>query len=123
MKASNYIRIRQKKIEAALDVFVYKKDGVFYAYSPALDLVGYDYTEDGAKESFGVVMQDFFEFGIKRNTLEADLTSHGWKEEKKSEFEITNIWAVLANSPEGNKLALTQYEKTSVPFEHELAYC
>lgn len=123
MKASNYIRIHNNKVEAELDVFIYQKDGIFYAYSPALDLTGYDYTEDGAKKSFVIVIEDFFEYGIKRNTLEADLAKHGWIKEKKFEFEIPNIWAILATSPEGVNLARTQYEKTSVPFERELAYC
>ena len=78
MVRNNYIKIRDGKVEARLDVLFYVKDKVYYAYAPALDLVGYDYSEDGAKESLKVVVDDFFNCGIQRNTLEQDLLEHGF---------------------------------------------
>ncbi len=84
MTVSNYIKNQNGWIDARLDVFYFKKDGVFYAYSPALDVVGYGYNEEEAKDSFMVVLEDFFEFGIKKQTLEQDLTEHGWGKERNS---------------------------------------
>ena len=54
MVRNNYIKIRDGKVEALLDVLFYVKEKVVYAYAPALDLVGYDYSEDGAKQSLNV---------------------------------------------------------------------
>ena len=120
MTVSNYIKIQNGRIDARLDVFLFKKDDIFYAYSPALDLAGYGYNEEEAKDSFMVVMEDFFEFGIKRETLEQDLTEHGWVKESKC-FEVPNIWEILANSSERHQLESSNFEKRSV--HREYSYC
>jgi hypothetical protein len=123
MVRNNYIKIRDGKVEALLDVLFYVKEKVVYAYAPALDLVGYDYSEDGAKKSLNVVLEDFFRFGIQRNTLEKDLLEHGWVKEirKKEEYEVPNIWAVVSNNKEIQKLK--EFNKRSFPFSSNIAAC
>ena len=117
MNASNYIRINNGQIDARLDVFIYEKDKLTFAYAPALDLIGYGHSEEEAKQSFEVVVEDYFEFGIKRNTLEKDLEAHGWIKEKKTEFEVPNIWNIIAQNDEVRAFASKDFQKRSVPFK------
>ena len=46
----NTIEINNTGIKIDISVFLFKEDDVFHAYCPELDLVGYDYTEEGAKK-------------------------------------------------------------------------
>ena len=70
------------KEEIDVSVFLFKEDDVFHAYCPELDLVGYDYTEEGAKKSFEWVLKDYLEYTVENGTLEQDLLSHGWRKSK-----------------------------------------
>ena len=56
---TNTIEINNKGIKVDVSVFLFKEDDVFHAYCPELDLVGYDYTEDGARKSFEWVLKDY----------------------------------------------------------------
>ena len=120
MKPTNYIRIDNGRIDAKIDVFMYVKDGLHFAYAPALDIIGYGKTQEDAQASFEVVIEDYFEYGIKRGTLAKDLEKHGWKREKE-EFEVPNIWLVIANNKSARQLSSNDFHKVSVPFNHEVA--
>ena len=52
------IEFNNKGIKVDVSIYIFKKDDVFHAYCPELDLVGYDYTEEGAKKSFEWVLKD-----------------------------------------------------------------
>ena len=72
------------EIHVHVSVFLYKDadypDGDMYiAYCPALDLTGYDTTEEGARESFQTVMEEYLEYTSAHGTLESDLKAHGWR--------------------------------------------
>ncbi len=75
----NAIEINHKCIKVDVSILFFKKDGVFHAYCPELDLVGYDYTEEGAKKSFEYVLKDYLEYTVGNGTLEQDLMNHGWR--------------------------------------------
>lgn len=60
-------------------VFFFKEDNAHIAYSPALDLSGYGYTEDEAKDSFEVALKQFIEITTKKNTLLSELKRLGWR--------------------------------------------
>lgn len=79
----NTIKIRGADVQAQLSVFVYQDNdypgGVYIAYCPELDLAGCDDTEEGARKSFEIVMNDYFEDTIAKGTLEKDLLVHGWR--------------------------------------------
>jgi len=78
-KKMNTIEINNKGIKVDVSVFLFKEDDVFHAYCPELDLVGYDYTEDGAKKSFEWVLKDYLNYTVENGTLEQDLLNHGWR--------------------------------------------
>lgn len=65
-------------INVSLAVFLYEEDGIWYAMCPALDVIGYGYTEDEAKGSFEVMLSEIFEEVAKNGTLFVWLESLGW---------------------------------------------
>jgi len=71
-------------IEMRLPVILFKDDqGYFIAHIPVLDLSGYGHSEDEAKDSLDIVLNDYLSYAIKNNTLRADLISHGFVFNKK----------------------------------------
>lgn len=85
----NTIKVSDKGIEVKVSVFVYldtdyPKEGMFIAYCPSLNLVGYGIGEDKAKEDFEWIMGDYLNDMMSQGTLEEDLKSLGWRENKSS---------------------------------------
>ena len=78
----NKIEINNTGIKVDVSVFLFKEDDVFHAYCPELDLIGYDYTEEGAKKSFEFVLKDYLDYTVENGTLEQDLLNHGWRKSK-----------------------------------------
>ena len=76
------IEINNTGITIDISVFLFKEDDVYLTYCPELDLIGYDYTEEGAKKSFEWMLKDYFEYTIENGTLEQDLLNHVWRKTK-----------------------------------------
>lgn len=67
-------------IKGSLSVYLFVDDeGTHIAYSPALDLAGYGDTNEEAKESFSVVLEEYLKYTTEKNTIWADLKKYGWK--------------------------------------------
>lgn len=79
MAIVNEIRNTTSGMSIKLDVYIFSEDNTVIAYSPALDLCGYGYTYEEAKESFHIAVSEYLNFGLTHKTLVADLRSHGWK--------------------------------------------
>lgn len=79
MAIVNEIRNTTSGMSIKLDVYIFSEDNTVIAYSPALDLCGYGYTDEEAKESFHIAVSEYLNFGLTHKTLVADLRSHGWK--------------------------------------------
>ena len=80
----NTIKVSSKGIEVKVSVFVYldtdyPKKGMFIAYCPSLDLIGYGVGEENARKDFEWIMEDYFSDMMSQGTLQEDLMSHGWK--------------------------------------------
>lgn len=113
-------------IEMRLPVILFKDDqNYFIAHIPVLDLSGYGLSEEEAKESLDIVLNDYITYAIKNNTLHDDLISHGFIFNKKDhtvnpptltksvKLFSTNLIEVLENRP------YTKIDKSvSIP-----AYC
>ena len=72
-----------------LDVYVFMDGGSYIAYSPALDLSGYGESEEAAKDSFAIVMDEYIAYGISRKTLIKYLRAHGWKVKSLKQRKIS----------------------------------
>jgi len=81
MKASN--------ITLKLSVVLFKEDGTFIAYCPALDLSGYGKTESEAKKSFEIVLNEFLKYTANKNTLEDELKKLGWVKKSEHSKKLT----------------------------------
>lgn len=116
---SDYIKVRNGAIEAELSVFIYENDGFKIAYAPALDLMGYGKTEQAAKSSFEVVVEDFFETALEKGTLPVYLASHGWSSEQApSEFLSPQVGSLLEHNEQLREIFATDFMKQSLPFRH-----
>lgn len=74
----NTIKSNGDRIEAKLSLYLFKDDGVYIMYCPALDLSGYGNTKKESRESFECVLSSYLEYCVENNTLRNDLTRHGW---------------------------------------------
>lgn len=109
------------KIELTLPVISFKdENNVFIAHIPALDLTGYGNTEEEAKVSLGIVMDEYFDYAVKNHTLHQDLKKHGWK--INDEIETPPLSDLIAIDPLkdviNNTKFTSDYKKIELP-----AYC
>jgi hypothetical protein len=79
------IEIRKNSINAKILLFHFSDNQkVHFIYSPQLDITGYGYSQEEAKQSFEVVFEDFVDYTIKKGTLGIVLKKLGWKQQKGS---------------------------------------
>jgi hypothetical protein len=109
------IEINNQGIKVNVSVFLFKEDDVFHAYCPELDLVGYDYTEKGARDSFEWVLKDYFDYTIENGTLEQDLLNHGWRKTKAGKVAEPTPSSLLRRSQLRKVLGKREFSKYSVP--------
>lgn len=79
MEAQNKIVKHNGSLTVTLDVYVFREDDAYIAYSPAIDLSGYGETEKDTKDSFSMVLEEYIKYGLSCRTLVKDLRAHGWK--------------------------------------------
>lgn len=100
---NSVFEIKNKGIKARILLFHFTdKQGVHFIYSPHLDLTGYGYSQQEAKQSFEVVLEDFIDYTIKKGTLGIVLKKMGWKQQKGSlkkplKSFAPSITSVIAN--------------------------
>ena len=111
----NTIEINNTGIKVDVSVFLFKEDDVFHAYCPELDLVGYDYTEDGAKTSFEWVLKDYLSYTVENGTLEQDLLNHGWRKSKTGKVSEPTPTSLLRRSQLRKVLGKREFRKYSIP--------
>ena len=111
----NTIIVNNTGIKVDVSVFLFKEEDVFHAYCPELDLVGYDYTEEGAKKSFEWVLKDYLEYTIEKGTLEQDLLNHGWRKTKTGRVAEPTPSSLLRRSQLRKVLGKREFSKYSIP--------
>jgi ABC-type iron transport system FetAB ATPase subunit len=75
-------------VKAKLELYSFMDEGVYIVYCPALDLSGYGYSIEEAKESFSEVFKQHVTYCINKNTLHEDLMKHGWNVRGKKSQDI-----------------------------------
>ena len=110
-------------VTVKVDLIEYQEDDIHYVYSPALDLVGYGKMAAAARESWEVVLQEYFKYAINKNTLEADLTSRGWKQSKKNYQPPTFDWLLKNNNELSDVFNNHDFQKISRPISVPLVAC
>ncbi|MFN5169670.1 MAG: hypothetical protein ACK5DD_08600 [Cyclobacteriaceae bacterium] len=72
-----------KRINVKLSLIEFEEDGLHFIYSPALDLTGYGKTEEEAKESYNLAMEEFLRYTSNKETIFHELQRLGWSVSKK----------------------------------------
>jgi predicted RNase H-like HicB family nuclease len=73
-----------KSVKLDLKVLFFKEDEIHYAYMPSFDLTGYGNTEEEAKESLKIVLEEFLRYTLNKNTLFIEMQRLGWKIKNKN---------------------------------------
>jgi hypothetical protein len=71
------------RVDVGLNMLIWEADGIFYCYSPALDLTGYGKTKEDAKQSFEDTMDEFITYAHNKRTIFDELEKLGWTVNKK----------------------------------------
>ena len=66
------------KYHVGLALVEFEEDNVTIIYSPALDLSGYGYNPEEAKQSFSEALNEFFRYTNNKNSLDQVLKELGW---------------------------------------------
>jgi hypothetical protein len=72
-----------KSIKVDVQVLLFEEDNVHYAYMPSFDLTGYGDTEEEAKKSLTIVLDEFLRYTLNKNTLFIEMQRVGWKIKSK----------------------------------------
>lgn len=73
------IGLVDKRYFVSLSLIEFKEDDVTIVYSPALDLSGYGYSSEEAKNSFNIALHEFLRYTSNKNTVNDILKDLGWK--------------------------------------------
>jgi len=107
-------------VSVGLNVLLWEEDGIHYAFSPALDINGYAKSEQAAKQSFEVMLQEFLEYAHNKSTLFKELERLGWTvNKKKKRVKAPNHQELLADNEDYREIANRVGIKT---FPREVAF-
>lgn len=99
-KFNNMASIFEEGVGLMLHLLFFEEDGVKAVYAPALDLFGYGNTEDEAKESFQIVLDEFIQYSNENNTLESELERLGWqKTNESSKLSPPSVAVIIEKNP------------------------
>jgi len=71
-------------VNVSVPLLSFKEDDTFIVYSPALDVSGYGDTEEEARKSFELTLEEFINYTINKKTFQSELTRLGWKIKKQT---------------------------------------
>ncbi|MCK5104631.1 MAG: hypothetical protein KAQ62_27440 [Cyclobacteriaceae bacterium] len=88
------------KIKVTIDLISFEDEGSIIFYCPALDLSGYGNDEKEAKQSFQVVLDQYFSYTLNKGTFTKELKKLGWKVTKSKRKPITppNLESLLRDN-------------------------
>jgi hypothetical protein len=69
-------------LKAGMPVVLFQEEGVWYAHCAALEITGYGSSEEEARQSFEVMLVEFFQYGSETGNLHAELKRLGWRVEQ-----------------------------------------
>ncbi len=91
MPKSNIVRAYRSErhiIEIGVLVYDWEDEGVFYVYSPALDLTGYGKTKSESQESFKTSLDIFIDYTYNKKTIFDELEYLGWSVNRRKKKAI-----------------------------------
>jgi hypothetical protein len=79
------------EVEFNLPVISFREEGLFFFYTPVLDLTGYGKTEAEAQQSFNETLSQFFDYATNKKTLFSELEKLGWKTSNKKKPKAPSL--------------------------------
>jgi hypothetical protein len=70
-------------VNIGVKVVSWEEEGIYYYYSPALDLTGYGKSKQDALKSFDQTLNDFVNYTHNKKTIFEELERLGWTVNKK----------------------------------------
>jgi hypothetical protein len=70
-------------ITISLSLYLWEEQGITFIYSPALDITGYGNSEEEAKKSFQITLDEFVDYTHKKKTIFDELEGLGWTVNRK----------------------------------------
>lgn len=102
-------------VSISLSVILYEEDKIHYAYCAALDILGYGNTEDEARKSFEIMLQEILEDAVSKGNLETLLKYCGWnKNEPPKTSDLIARCSTLADIV-NNKTYRSIQENITIP--------
>ncbi|MBU1372366.1 MAG: hypothetical protein KKG25_00860 [Bacteroidetes bacterium] len=104
------------KYHVGLSLVEFEEENVTIIYSPALDLSGYGYNQDEARNSFSEALKEFFRYTNNKNTLYQVLENLGWLvngSKKKPRFNPPKDSELIAKNPVYNDIVNNKSYKVS----------
>lgn len=90
-----------------LSLVEFIEDDVTIIYSPALNLSGYGYSSEEAKDSFNIALHEFFRYTNNKKTFAAVMKELGWSikgGKKNPKIEPPLNSELVANNPLYNEI-------------------
>ena len=93
--------------QVGLSLIEFNENDVTIVYSPALNISGYGYNSDEAKNSFNIALHEFFQYTNNKKTFDIVLKELGWTikgGKKKPKIEAPLNSDLIANNPLYNEI-------------------
>ena len=103
-----------------LQVLVFEEENIYFAYMPSLDLTGYGKSEEEAKESLTIVLDEFFRYTLDKNTLFIEMQRLGWKIKSKKKPLYAPQMSDLINSNEQLKEIVNSRQYTTLNYQVDI---
>jgi hypothetical protein len=95
---------KKSTIKTGLSLICFEDENVHFVYCPALDITGYGYDTNEAKESFAQSLKMYFEYTTNKNTLFNDLESHGWVVKNKRKIKSPDFDFLFGHNEQLKKI-------------------
>lgn len=106
-----------KSIKVDLQVLFFEEDNIHYAFMPSFDLTGYGNTEDEAKQSLKIVLDEFLRYTLNKNTLFIEMQRLGWKIKSKKTTMYAPQMSDLINTNDQLKDIVNSKQYTSSNYQ------
>ena len=107
----------KKNVKLNVPVVFFTEDDIFYAYVPSFDLTGYGTSEDEAKKSLSVTLDEFLRYTINKNTFLLELKRLGWKIKSKKKPMVAPQMSDLINTSEQLREIVNYKNYTTADFQ------
>lgn len=103
-----------------MQVLVFEEENIYFAYMPSFDLTGYGKTEEEAKESLTIVLNEFLRYTLNKNTLFIEMQRLGWKIKNKKKPIYAPQMSDLINSNEQLKEIVNSRQYSTLNYQVDI---